>query len=458
MPGTSAQRENLAELQALAAELEQSNARLREAVAAAEEARAAAESANQAKSQFLATMSHELRTPLNAIVGYLEVLEIGVSGPLTDAQRSNLGRIRSSSEHLLALIEDVLDIAKIESARLSVQPRQAPAVEVVESAVALVRRRAEAQELTLNIEGDPRPDVPFYADSDRVRQILTNLLANAIKFTDRGGGVSIEYGLLPRDGADGSSPSTWTFFRVRDSGIGIEKEQLGRIFDPFVQVETGHTRSRGGVGLGLAISQRLARLMDGDIEVTSIPGDGSVFTLRLPTTQRDGPAWSPAPPSDGGEPSTLHGLADVGHSLLARMDDILAEFGRRARAELGVRTDGLTFCELVDHQGTLITDLLLTLVTLDESGGRPSRVLTDGMDIQRVILQRHVLQRSELGWGQGALDGEFALLRSVMRNAVQHVKTADPEAREHAAVLIDRMLEQAAYLSAREYGVVNAPA
>ena len=273
-------------MQAVVAELARSNARLREAVAAAEEARAAAESANQAKSQFLATTSHELRTPLNAIVGYLEVLEIGVSGPLTEAQRSNLSRIRSSSEHLLALIEDILDIAKIESARLSVQPGVAPAIDVVESALALVRSRAEAQGLTLSLDGDGRPDVAFYADADRVRQILTNLLSNAIKFTPPGGRVAIEYGLLPRDGADGAAPSTWTCFRVRDSGIGIAKEQLGRIFDPFVQVETGHTRSRGGVGLGLAISRDFARGMGGDLTVESQLGVGSLFTLTLPRGRR----------------------------------------------------------------------------------------------------------------------------------------------------------------------------
>lgn len=243
-----------------------------------------AEAASSAKSDFLAKMSHEIRTPINAMMGYAELLEMGISGPVSAPQAKQLSRIRASGEHLTSLVNEILDLAKIEAGRMGVDPTNALASEAIEGALALVRPQAAAKgvELSSRLEGEP--NVEYMGDPQRVQQILTNVLSNAVKFTLPGGKVTLHCGTSRRGAASGAEAGDeWTSIAVEDTGVGIAREDLERIFDPFVQVEGGYTRMQGGTGLGLTISRALAQLMGGEIDVESTVGEGSRFTLWLPS-------------------------------------------------------------------------------------------------------------------------------------------------------------------------------
>jgi PAS domain S-box-containing protein len=230
-----------------------------------------AEHANRAKAEFLASMSHELRTPLNAVGGYVELLEMGIHGPLTDAQRDALARIAANQKHLLTLINDILSFARLEAGRLEFDLESLSALEVLSSLEALVAPQAEANGIAYSVERCD-PAIRFRADAERVRQILLNLVGNAIKFTREGGWVVVACG----------GDDTGVEIRVRDSGVGIPPDELDRIFDPFQQVGRRLNQPKEGVGLGLAISRDLARAMGGDLSVESTPGEGSTFSVRLP--------------------------------------------------------------------------------------------------------------------------------------------------------------------------------
>jgi signal transduction histidine kinase len=265
------------ESQVMAEELEQANQELELALGEADIARHEAESANRAKSDFLATMSHEIRTPINAIVGYAELLELGLSGPVTEAQAGQLDRIRVSGRHLIGLVDQVLDFARIESGTLRVEQRAAPAPEAVETALTVLRPQAEKKAAECGSNGDAR----YLGDPQRVEQILVNVLSNAIKFTAPGGRASIACGAVEGAPPGHRASGRWVCVTVEDTGTGIEPEELDRIFEPFVQVESGYTRRHEGTGLGLAISRRLANSMGGELSVESTPGEGSRFTLWL---------------------------------------------------------------------------------------------------------------------------------------------------------------------------------
>jgi signal transduction histidine kinase len=237
---------------------------------AADRARAEAEAANRAKSEFLANMSHELRTPLNAIGGYVELIEMGIRGPVTEEQRQDLRRIRASQHVLLGLVEDVLDVAKLETGRVQLEIAKVRVHEVLTGAEALVFPQLFAKSLRYQYQPCD-PQLAVGADRERLQQVILNLLTNAIKFTPNGGAITLSVDTTPDH----------VLIRVADSGRGIPAEKLNDIFEPFVRVDSGFTRPTEGAGLGLAISRSLSRAMGGDITVESELGEGSVFTLRL---------------------------------------------------------------------------------------------------------------------------------------------------------------------------------
>jgi signal transduction histidine kinase/FixJ family two-component response regulator len=246
----------------------------------AERARNLAQDANRAKSEFLAAMSHELRTPLNAIAGHAQLMEMGVHGPLTDAQRQALARIQWSEGHLLALINDVLNYAKLEAGRVQYDVSDVALADLTKEVVSMIQPQLERAGLSCTL--DVPDDVVAHGDREKIRQILINLLSNAIKFTDRGGRITISAGRDTSAAAayapNGNPP---VVLEVSDTGIGIPPDKHESIFDPFVQVHRKLTRTTEGTGLGLAISRDLARGMGGDLSVQSVVGEGSTFSLHL---------------------------------------------------------------------------------------------------------------------------------------------------------------------------------
>ncbi|MCC6522330.1 MAG: PAS domain S-box protein [Polyangiaceae bacterium] len=243
-------------------------------------ARVRAEAADRIKSAFLATMSHELRTPLNSILGFTGIVLKGMAGPLTPEQSKQLGMVQSSGRHLLDLINDVLDISRIEAGQLELRPAPFDLRAAVERAVASVAPLADKKGLTLEVVV---PDGPLELVSDRrrVEQVLLNLLNNAIKFTERGGlRLMVERGTDPL--LAGAAPTPVVRLAVADTGIGMRAEDLATLFQPFRQIDSGLQRRHDGTGLGLAICRRLTELLGGRIHVRSEPDVGSVFTFVVP--------------------------------------------------------------------------------------------------------------------------------------------------------------------------------
>jgi signal transduction histidine kinase len=252
----------------------QLESRLRKAAVAAKRAKTAADVASRAKSQFLAVMSHELRTPLSAIGGYTELLEMGIHGPVSDDQRDSLARIQRNQRHLLSLINQVLDYSKLETGILRYEIGPVILTQVLEAVELRLAPKMTAKGLRYVASTDKT--LIASADRDKLQQILFNLLTNAIKFTPPGGTIEVDCF------ADGAR----VYVNVRDTGVGIPEERLATIFDPFVQGETGYTRSSDGIGLGLAISRELARGMSGALTAASVVDSGSTFTLALPRLVR----------------------------------------------------------------------------------------------------------------------------------------------------------------------------
>ena len=416
-------------------------------------ARAEAEAANQAKSEFLAVMSHELRTPLNAVLGYAELLDLGVVGSLTPEQRRQVGRITASGRHLLGLVNQVLDLAKVEAGRMAVARAPTSVAEVVEAAVVLSQPEAEARGLRLDAPVDIPRELQFLGDRDRVLQILANLLSNAVKFTEPGGVISIEVSeeAIAADAWHLHGEGPWTVIRVRDNGIGVGPDQLESIFSPFVQAEGGHTRRSDGTGLGLTISRRLARLMRGEVSVDSTPGVGSSFALWLPaahTNADEGQELARA----AAAASRTSGLAEIGDSLMHEMEAILDAFAAQLRREpLMPAAPSLRYSQLVDHTGAMLADIASSLITLDESRGTPSALLLDSADIQRFVADRHGLQRARLGWTVEALARESEILRAEVERSIRRCfSDAKCAAQvEEAVGVIRRYVEQSAQTSRR---------
>ena len=268
----------------LAAEMEHAallveNARLyeseRQARRASDKARAEADAANQAKTDFLANMSHELRTPLNAIAGYVDLLQMGLRGPLTDAQLADLERIGQNQRMLLSLINDVLNFAKLEAGRVELTLTDVRLHEVLGGLKALILPQLMARALSYRYM-PVDPDLTAYADREKIQQIVLNLLSNAVKYTADGGEITLTAEPAGDD----------VRILVRDTGRGIAADKLDQVFKPFVRVDAGYTRSTEGTGLGLSIGRDLARTMGGDIWAESTLGVGSTFIVRLPRRRR----------------------------------------------------------------------------------------------------------------------------------------------------------------------------
>ena len=493
------------------------NARL---YAAERQAREGAEAAARAKSEFLATMSHEFRTPLNAILGYAQLLEMGVLGPATPAQHAHIERLQASARHLLQLIDDVLDVAKVDADRLEVRRDVLVTGAAVAAAVTLVQPQATAKGVRLMDLGAGEPGVPYVGDEHRVRQVLVNLLSNAVKFTPSGGHITVSCGAAEepepgtwRAGATGQAPASprpatpgaWAFIRVEDTGPGIAPHLLGHLFEPFVQGDGALTREQGGTGLGLAISRRLARLMGGDLTARNQPGAGATFTLWLPGAAAAGP-HEPQPgsllsaggPSRGTPPLGTAAIAEpAGTPLDAAAYAVLHAISVRLAAEAetvaeryvaALRSDPrfpgvreLPTVQLRDHVTPFVGLVASQLMVIGETRGEAPELLGDGSQVQRVMAELHGAQRHRLGWSEADIERESALMLAeidrALRAAVDTAATAGVAdvgdaggaagagggsvaavraAAQYAAVVTRHVLEQAMRTTLRAYRFARA--
>jgi signal transduction histidine kinase len=419
------------------------------------EARLAAEAASRAKSEFLAIMSHELRTPLNAVLGYSELLELGISGPLTPQMRDQIGRIRVSAVHLLGLVNDILDLAKVEAGRLQVSSGPCSATGTIAAAIALIQPQAAAGGLDLTVVPAPDQSPVYRGDDERVRQILVNLLSNAVKFTAQGGKITVAIASSGTPDANTRlQPSrSYVGFRVTDTGAGIPEDKLLSIFDPFVQAESGHARSREGSGLGLTISRRLARLMGGDLTLKSELGKGSTFTLWLPAdiSAKD----VEHAPTIAGQSVTVHraveGLSGVGRALLNTMESSIERIVDRIRSDPNLDlAAGLKYSQVSDHFAAMLADVGGALVVMEEAGGSASPTLADAVEIQRLIAERHGTQRQRLGWNESAVRREFMIVREELEKVVRNASEfGDPLPVDDGIAVIGGFLDQAEYIAVR---------
>jgi signal transduction histidine kinase len=270
------------EARELAHELALTNQELRSAIGEARTAWQAADAANRSKAEFLAIMSHELRTPLNSIGGYVELLEMDLRGPLTESQREDLQRIKRSQQHLLGIINDILNFTKLEATEIQFDMIEVPLRGIVADIDAVMSPLARAKSVRYRCDM-PRTNVFTRTDPDKFRQIMINLVSNALKFTPTGGCIHVSCAVH----------GTTASISVTDTGPGIPADKLEVVFEPFVQLDRGLTRTTDGTGLGLAISRGLARAMGADLVLESEVGKGCTFTLVLPV------AWTRPTPMDG---------------------------------------------------------------------------------------------------------------------------------------------------------------
>ena len=404
----------------------------------------AAQGASDAKSQFLANTSHEIRTPLNAIMGYAELLAMELAGPLAPGQRQYVERVQETSRHLLSLVNDVLDLSRVEAGHLRTVSEPGFIADVAEAALRVIEPQARARRVALANACSAAPRVAYLGDSERVRQILVNLLSNATRFTPAEGRVTISCGVsaeAPEDAAVARG-GPWAYVRVEDTGPGIAPADRQRMWDAFVQLDGGHTRTVGGSGLGLTISRHLARLMGGDITVRSEERIGSSFALWLraadpasvvtlsPAATGVASARAPVEEMPRSEDSlavaiaTMRehatGMADIGEALIGESERILAKYVARLRTDEQIPSArGLPDEALADHEVTFLADVAQCLSVAALDGPEATAMLTDATAIQRLIATRHGVQRARLGWSEDEVRRDYEILLEEVLAAVR---------------------------------------
>jgi len=355
-------------------------------------AREEAEASNRSKSEFLANMSHEIRTPMTAILGYSDLLDDKLADGSDNESQALISTIRRNGKHLLSIINDILDLSKIEAGKMTIERLDVSPVQIAQDAAALMRGRANEKGVRLDVEYEFPIPKKIRTDPVRLRQILVNLVGNAVKFTDEGG-VVVRIGH-----ADGR-----TRFEVIDTGIGMDKGQIGKLFREFTQADTSMTRRYGGTGLGLSISRRLAWMLGGDVTVESTPGEGSVFTLSVAATADDIEMVTDATgfASVVPEHAVIHdGQPCIGRRVLLAEDGpdnqkLIAHLLRKAGAEVKVVANGALAVRAVQDaavSGTPFELIVMDMQMPEMDGYTATRTLRNqGVSIPILALTAHVM-------------------------------------------------------------------
>lgn len=384
--------------------------------------RLVAQQADQAKSRFLAAMSHEIRTPLNAVLG---LAEIGKRDSTERRSRTLFAQITESGRHLLGVIDDILDFSKIEAGRFTIESQPFQPLIMIQTVTGLMGRRAEARGLAMKITVDPWLPAWVEGDAQRLQQILLNLLSNAIKFTEAGK-VSLS---VTREGC-------LTYFRVADTGIGMDESMRARLFTPFEQADGSITRKCGGTGLGLAISRSLASLMHGSITVESRPGAGSVFTLALPLPQTRSPAAAEeicvVEPERWLEGLRVLAAEDVEINRLI-LEDMLVHAG----ASVVFAENGSQALECLHEHGVSAFDVVLMDVQMPEMDGYEAtrRIAALAPELPVIGLTAHALEEErETGLAAGMVDHVTKPINpAVLVAAIQRHVAPPPDIRQASA-------------------------
>ena len=375
----------------------QRTAELAETTEMLRQAHAAAEAATRAKSTFLAHMSHEIRTPMTAITGYADLL---LEPGQTEEQRvQRINVIRKNSDHLLLLINGILDLSKIEAGEMTVEHVRCSPAQILNDVASTMRMHAAEKKLRLDVEVHGRIPQTIQSDPTRLKQILLNLAGNAIKFTSDG---SVRVIARLEEGPPGPRMK----FEVADTGPGISPESLGRLFQPFTQLDASTTRKFGGTGLGLAITKKLAKLLGGDVEVQSVPGSGSTFTLEIPTGPIDGVDRLCRTTTSRSVPRTHplrpQPLGTVAGKILLAEDNLdnqvmLAHYLRQAGADVTVVGDGQAAYDAVMHSGQSFALVLLDMqMPVLDGYAAASRLRRDGYAGPILALTAHAMDEDRV--------------------------------------------------------------